>query len=378
MLLMVDPYGSVGTTKWWSRLAVGAAMGGLGAVAALAFVGVISVGQNVLWPDEPGVNAFSGSWRIAAIMTATGLVVGLIHRFDRHAREVNVFGVLASGSIDRRAVPGALAIATASLIGGFSLGPEVPTGMAGAGIASRLSRNADDEDAQSAVVAGVTGAWGGLFTAPVVAILLNVELSFGARAFLWSRVAVDFTAAVVGFAIFFAVEAGWSDVLRLLELPPYTLNLGHLALAVGLGIIGAVAGVLFKLAMMVFGRLAAPLSERPLLRGVAAGLVLGLLGMALPLTLFLGTEGLADITTDPATIGVGLLLASALAKILATTGALSFGFVGGSPRRAPSLFRRSWLSWLGAPWRRRSGVVSPNRADRYPVPPPAPLWTPGR
>ena len=57
--------------------------------------------------------------------------------------------------------------------------------------------------------------------------------------------------------------------------------------------------------------------------------MLGLLGMALPLTLFLGTDGLAQVTADPAALGAGLIVASAVAKILATTGALSFGFVGG-------------------------------------------------
>jgi H+/Cl- antiporter ClcA len=51
--------------------------------------------------------------------------------------------------------------------------------------------------------------------------------------------------------------------------------------------------------------------------------------MALPLTMFLGTEGLVDVATEPATLGAGLIVASVIAKIIATTGALSFGFVGG-------------------------------------------------
>jgi H+/Cl- antiporter ClcA len=51
--------------------------------------------------------------------------------------------------------------------------------------------------------------------------------------------------------------------------------------------------------------------------------------MALPITLFLGTDGLATTTQDAAEIGFGLLIAFALAKILALGGALSFGFIGG-------------------------------------------------
>lgn len=326
---MTDLYGPFGDSQWWSRLAIGAGLGAIGGVAALAFVGAVAAGQSVLWPEDAGLEWFSGNWRIAVIMTVGGVVVGLIHVIDKHAREVNVFAALASGTIERRPLPGAIAVALVSLVSGFSLGPEVPTGMAGGGIASWLRRNADEEEARAGVTAGITGAWGGLFTAPFAAVLLNVELSFGARALLWSRLAIDAAAAVVGFAIFFAVTAGWSDVLRLLELPSYSMEFAHLLVAVGLGAVGALVGAVFKLMMLIFSRLAAPLEDRPLLRCTAAGLVLGLLGMALPLTLFLGTDGLADVTEDPAAIGVGLLIASAVAKLVATTSALSFGFVGG-------------------------------------------------
>ena len=93
--------------------------------------------------------------------------------------------------------------------------------------------------------------------------------------------------------------------------------------------LGSIIGTVFKISMVATRKLAAPLASRPVLRCTALGLVLGLVGMALPLTLFLGTDGLVDVTSDPAALGAGLILVSALVKILATTGALSFGFVGG-------------------------------------------------
>lgn len=71
--------------------------------------------------------------------------------------------------------------------------------MAGRGIASWLRRNADEEDARAGVTAGITGGGGGLFTAPLAAALLDVELSFGARPLLWSQLVIDAAAAVVGF-----------------------------------------------------------------------------------------------------------------------------------------------------------------------------------
>lgn len=313
----------------WLGLAV--ALGAAGAVVALGFVAVVDAGQGLLWPDPLDPRAFSGSIRILVALTVGGLIVGAIHTMVPSAEEENVFVALASGKIDASAVPGGVAIAAVTLIAGFSLGPEVPTGMAAAGLAAfavsrRLIRRSDADVAMSAAI---MGAWGGLFTAPFTALLVSIELTVGRRVLRWVRLAADATAAIVGFAIFFAVDAGWSNVLRLLDLPSFELRLVDLALAAGFGVVGALIGTIFKLSMLGTRRLAMPLQGHPLVRCTAAGLVLGLIGMALPLTLFLGTDGLVQVTDDPAALGAGLILVSALVKIVATTGALSFGFVGG-------------------------------------------------
>ena len=300
-------------------------------MVALGFVAVVNAGQELLWSDPLDPRAFSGSIRIPIALTVGGLIVGAIHTMVPSAEEENVFVALASGKIDASALPGGVAIAGVTLIAGFSLGPEVPTGMAAAGVAafavsgdwsSRHRRGRGDERGDHrrlgrALHGTVHGA----------AAQHRIDRR-SARAAL-GPTAADATAAIVGFAIFFTVDAGWSDVLRLLDLPSFELGLADLAMAVGFGVLGAVVGTIFKLTMLGTRRLATPLQGHPLLRCTAVGLVLGLVGMALPLTLFLGTDGLKQVTNDPAALGAGLILVSALVKIVATTGALSFGFIGG-------------------------------------------------
>ncbi|MEZ5382549.1 MAG: chloride channel protein [Microthrixaceae bacterium] len=312
-------------------VSIAAVLGAAGAVVALAFVAIMSAGQGVLWPDPLDPSAFSGSIRILVVMTAGGLAVGMIHKIAPTAAEENVFVALATGEVEAKALPGGVTIAAVSLIAGFSLGPEVPTGMAAAGLASyAVSRGlVRRRDADVAMSAAISGAWGGLFTAPFTALLLNLELTVERSVLRWARITSDAAAAIVGFAIFFVVDAGWSDVLRLLKLPSFDFGILELGLAAVLGVLGAIVGTAFKLSMVATGRLAAPHASRPVLRCTALGLAMGLVGMALPLTLFLGTDGLVDVTSDPAAIGAGLILASALVKILVTSGALSFGFVGG-------------------------------------------------
>jgi H+/Cl- antiporter ClcA len=51
--------------------------------------------------------------------------------------------------------------------------------------------------------------------------------------------------------------------------------------------------------------------------------------MALPLTLFLGTAGLQTVTEQGTQLGLTLIIVMIFAKIVATTGAFSTGFIGG-------------------------------------------------
>ena len=55
----------------------------------------------------------------------------------------------------------------------------------------------------------------------------------------------------------------------------------------------------------------------------------GLIGVALPLTLFTGSDQLKRVLQDAGTLGLGLVVAILLAKILAFAVSIGSGFVGG-------------------------------------------------
>ena len=59
------------------------------------------------------------------------------------------------------------------------------------------------------------------------------------------------------------------------------------------------------------------------------GAIFGFLGVALPLTLFTGSEQLKSVLQDAGTLGLGLLVAILFAKILAFAVSMGSGFVGG-------------------------------------------------
>ena len=76
-------------------------------------------------------------------------------------------------------------------------------------------------------------------------------------------------------------------------------------------------------------RLTARLEHRTILLATIGGVAFGLVGVALPLTLFTGTDQLDTVIHDGATLGAGLLIAVVFAKILVFALCEATGFIGG-------------------------------------------------
>jgi H+/Cl- antiporter ClcA len=319
------------SSAYWRRLGWGLLSGLLSAIGAFLFIGLMNLGLALVWPNPPSWEPFSGSWTIVAIMTVAGILVGLIHQFTP-AAQLDVFEAVDKGRLEPRPVPSSLLASLVSLIGGFSLGPEVPTGMLAAGLGTWLSkwRKLSDDVTRTNVIGSVSSAYAGLFSSPFALLMMILESTHLQTAAYYGTLLIAGLAAAVGFSLFFWLGGNtFSPLLGLVQPPAYDLRVGDIGLGILFGILALPLAVIFLLIIKVIRGLVAPLNSQPIIRGTVGGLLLGLLGMALPITLFLGTDGLATTTQDAAEIGFGLLIVFALAKILALGGALSFGFIGG-------------------------------------------------
>lgn len=322
---------SLRSKAYWRQLSWGVLVGLLSALGAFIFVSLMNRGIDLVWPDPPGWEPFSGSWTIVLIMTVAGLLVGIIHQVT-DAKELNVFQALDTGHLDYKPVPASLLASLVSLVGGFSLGPEVPTGMWAAGFGTWVSekRQLDEETARTNVLSGVGGAYAGLFSSPLALLMMVLESRHMQTMMYYGTLFIVGLAAVAGFSLFFWLSGGsFSSLLRIVQPPVYELRVWQIGAGLLFGILALPIAAIFMLLSKLLKTLVAPLNKQPILRGVIGGLLLGLLGKALPLTLFLGTAGLSTTTSQAAEIGVGLLVLYAFAKLLALGGALSFGFIGG-------------------------------------------------
>ena len=309
-------------------MAYAVALGVFGALVALVFMGVIGVGNNWYTDSDPGW--FGGGWWWVAITAAAGVGVGLLRHVTRLPEQIpGLIADLKEEQVNPRLVPGIVAASAVSLIGGASLGPEKALGSmgGGAGTWSSRRRGLETDDRQVNTLTGFAGAYGGLFSSTVIVVMMVLEVARPGGQRLTKALVGAIVASSVSFGIYFAIAG--SFFLDVYEVPSYKYEDWHLLAGVPLGLLAAVIVTLLvivmKLAAALFGRLKLPSVAKTTIGGV----IFGLVGVMLPLTMFTGSDQLTVVLDDAGTLGVGLLIALVLAKILTFAVSQASGFVGG-------------------------------------------------
>jgi H+/Cl- antiporter ClcA len=317
------------TPEFWVVMVYAIGLGVFGAFVGLAFIALIGAGNNWYNPAHPGWGG--GHWWWVAVTAASGVVVGLLRRWTR--LPMSTPGLIAD-VVDEHVkiglVPGIVAVSAASLIGGASLGPEKALGSMGGGVAGWVSRRRglSEEDQQANTLSGFAGAYAGLFSSPLIATLGIWEVARpggqrGAKA-----VAGMIVASSVSLGIYFAIAG--AVFLDMYKVPHYQFHDWQLLAGIGFGFLAAVLVALlvlmFKLVGGLFGRLKAP----NIVKSTLGGVVFGLVGVALPLTMFTGSDQLNTVLHDRGvTLGLGILVALVIAKMLTFAVSMMSGFVGG-------------------------------------------------
>src|SRR6516225_473625 len=321
--------------EFWVLMGYAVVLGVFGAFAGLIFIGVLKFGGKWYSDSHPGW--FGGHWWWVAVATAAGVAVGLLRRLTRLPwKTPGLFEDLKTEHVDPGLVPGIAAVSAVSLIGGASLGPEKALGSMGGGAGSWIAqrRGLKTEDAQVNTLAGFAGAYGGLFSATVIVVMLIMEITRPGGQRFTKALAAQIVASSVSFGIYFAIAG--AVFLGDFKVPQYKFEDWQLLAGIPLGLFAAVvvtvlAGFILGAARL-FGRLKVP----DIVKSVLGGVIFGVVGVALPLTMFSGGDQLKTELSRAGTLGVGLLVAALIGKMLTFGVSQGSGFVGGPI--FPSLF----------------------------------------
>ena len=300
------------------------------AFAGLAFLALIKSGTD-LWfslPDDPGW--FDGRLWWVAVTAGAGLIVGMLRHFLRVPLKLpGTVQQIKERRVEPTTVLGAVAVSLVSLAGGASLGPEDALGKMGGGLGTWVSerRNLGEDVRATNTLSGMSAAYGGLLSSPILASILTLEVARPKAARFGDTLVGGLLASTVAFAIYFPIAG--STFVGLYETPAYKYEDWQLLAAVPLGLVAGMLALVTAIAIGGMAKLMAPLAKRTIIRPLLGGIAFGLVGVALPLTLFTGTDQLTTVIRDGAALGAGLLIAVVFAKILVFALCEATGFIGG-------------------------------------------------
>ncbi|MGI9665732.1 MAG: chloride channel protein [Acidimicrobiia bacterium] len=322
---------------FWQFMGSAAAIGFLAGAAALAFNVLVRWGQDLIWPDAISPEFGGGAWWWVAALGLTGLIVGVL-RIAWHVPDDldGSLTIIQGAKVDETTALPAIGISMISLIGGVSLGPFDGGVRSGALVGSwwaRMRGLPNDQHPQS-TLSGINGALGGMLTAPILATLMVTEMRWPERKQYYRILIPSLTAAIFGFAVNFAILG--DTFLGVFAMPSYDVDWWHLFLGVPIGLAGATLAWVLGAVVFVIRRWIVPLIKNQIARATLGGIALGLIAMALPLTLASGKGQLGVVIDGVETISTLFLVAVVGGKIVAVAIALSTGFIGGPVM--PSLF----------------------------------------
>ena len=315
----------------------------IGAVAAWAAIGFRYLISGFQWLafQEDAEKLFSTAlalpwWQVLLAPAAGGLLIGLFVRYAMPERrplavaEVMEAATHRGGHLSVRRA--ALAsIANAASIGcGASVGREGPVVLIGAAIGSLVSRRLRLSRSAMLVLfgCGVAAAVAASFNAPLAGALFALEVVIGhyrLRAF-----APVVIASVTGTVM---TRIHYGDFPAFIK-PTFEIQsfwefgaFGLLGVACAAAAMALMLGIVF--AQRESARMPVPVWARP----AVGGLLVGAIAIAFPQVMGVGYEA-TDIALNPRAAGdmafnMWLLIALVVAKLLATSISLGFGFGGG-------------------------------------------------
>ena len=277
---------------------------------------------------------FAHPWVIPLVVGLGGLISGILvfslaPEAEGHGTDAAIAAVHHGPRGIRARVSALKIVASALTIGsGGSGGREGPTAQISAGFGSMLSRWLDltPADARVAVTVGIGSGIGAIFRAPLGGAILGAEILYRDDVEVEALIP-SIVASIVGFAVFGAVE-GFSPIFGVLGYQfKRPLELVYFA---AIGIAAGLIGRLYAASFYGVARMIKRLPGKRMLKPAAAGLVVGLMALAVPEILGTG-YGWVQVGMSPRllTLPLWIVLVLPFAKILATSLSIGSGGSGG-------------------------------------------------
>jgi CIC family chloride channel protein len=334
--------------KW---LLLGIIIGLVAGVGAVAFYLALRYTTDFLLGDVAGYHlptprvegGHAGSahylrpWALPLVTTAGALVSAwIVAKFAPEASGHGTDNAIEAIHTDPRHIRGRVVlvkmVSSALTIGsGGSAGREGPTAQISAGFASMLARrlHLSDADGRILVSLGVGAGIGAIFGAPLGGAVLAASIIYR-EDFEYTTLYPGFVTSATAYAVFGSF-LGFDPMFGYVDAEYRFEHAWPLLWFVVLGVVAAIVGYLYARIFYATETLTARLPRAPVLWPTIGGLLVGLMGLAIPeiLSSGYGWVQLATTKTGLLTIPLWIVLILPIAKIVATSLSIGTGGSGG-------------------------------------------------
>ena len=290
---------------------------------------------NPVGEGEATVMGMARPWLLPVITALGGLISGIIvfklaPEAEGHGTDAAIESIHKKGGMIRARIPAVKLIASAITIGsGGSGGREGPAAQISAGFGSLMGKwlGLDSQSRRIAVAAGIGAGIGAIFKAPLGGAVLSAEILY-LHDLEVEALIPGLIASIVGFSIFGAFF-GYEPIFGAMPQIGFNQPIQLIYYAI-LGIICGVMGIVYAKSFYGIHKLFKK-SKLPLwLNPAIGGLLVGLMGLAIPSCLHMG-YGWVQIAMKSQTdlLPLWVILVLPFAKILATSLSISSGGSGG-------------------------------------------------
>lgn len=297
-----------------------------------AFLRIMNLGIEFIWDFIPSKIDFP--LYTILVCAVGGLLIGLWKKkFGDYPEELGtVLGkVKKTGRYPYNNIFSTIISALLPLISGASIGPEA--GLTGV-IAGLCSWVGDKlklyfKEVKELTQIGMSATLGSIFHSPLFGFIEPIESDKDVVLPKTSKIVLYFTAILSSFGVFLLLGKLFGGRAGLESHVTEKVDLWQYLYAIPLAAIGILAGYLYFLFKKLTFSLEQKFKKYTIIRGAVGGLLLGISGTILPLTMFSGEHQMGVVISEAETIGAVMLIVISVVKLLLTNICIDSGLKGG-------------------------------------------------
>lgn len=297
-----------------------------------AFVRIMNLGIEFIWDFAPSMLNFP--LYTLCICLGGGLFIGIWKKkFGDYPEEMNIVmgKVKKTGRYPYNNVFSTIGSALFPLLIGASVGPEA--GLTGV-IAGLCTWVGDKlklylKEVEELTQIGMSATLGTIFHSPMFGFVEPIESDKEVILPRTSKIVLYFAAILSSLGVFILLGNLFGGRTGMEELEASKIDLLQYLYAIPLTIIGIAAGYIYFIFKKLTFSLENKFKKYTVLRATAGGLLLGISGTFLPLTMFSGEHQISEVMNNAETIGALMLIVIAVVKLLLTNICIDSGLKGG-------------------------------------------------